>query len=332
MSKVFRRGLVFGLIACTAAASVYASDVAEAQTSLKVIVFPTVSNLSLFAAQKEGYFSKRGLAVEIQNTPNSEVLRTGLAKGEYHIAHAAVDNAVDMADVGKVDIAIIMGGEGGLNELIVQRDIKSYDDLRGKTVVVDAPDTAYALLLYKMLEIKGLKKSDYVVNPVGGSLRRYEVMVQDSNNAASMLNPPFSIRAIKDGLKSLGSSVDVTGPYQAGGAFLLRGWGKANADTVVKYIQANVEGLRWAMNPANKAEVIAMISERLKLPQDIASKSYEMVIDLTKDLQRMRSSTWEGFRNALNLRAEILRTPGTDPAKPEKYLDLSYYQSAITGL
>jgi ABC-type nitrate/sulfonate/bicarbonate transport system substrate-binding protein len=47
--------------------------------------------------------------------------------------------------------------------LIVQRDIKSYDDLRGKTVVVDAPDTAYALLLYKMLEIKGLKKGDYVV-------------------------------------------------------------------------------------------------------------------------------------------------------------------------
>jgi hypothetical protein len=112
MSKVCRHGLILGLIACTAA-SVYAPDVAKAQTSLKVIVFPTLSNLSLFAAQKEGYFSKRGLAVEIQNTPNSEVLRTGLAKGEYHIAHAAVDNAVDMADVGKVDIAIIMGGEGG---------------------------------------------------------------------------------------------------------------------------------------------------------------------------------------------------------------------------
>ena len=120
-----------------------------------------------------------------------------------------------------------------------------------------------------MLEIKGLKKGDYVVKPVGGSFRRYEVMVQDKNNAASMLNPPFSIRAVKDGLKSLGYSVDVTGPYQAGGAFVLPTWGKANADTVIKYIQANVEGLRWAMNPANKAEVITMISERLKLPEDI---------------------------------------------------------------
>ncbi len=40
----------------------------------------------------------------------------------------------------------------------------------------------------------------------------------------------------------------------------------------------------------------------------------------------------EGFRNVLKLRAEILRTPGTDPSKPEKYLDLSYYQRALAGL
>ena len=331
MRRDFRTRLAFALIAC-AAVSIYAPDIAEAQTSLKVVVFPGLSNLSLFAAQKEGYLGKRGLNVEIENTPNSEALRTGLAKGEYHIAHAAVDNAVDMADMGKVDIAIIMGGDGGLNELIVQQNIKSYDDLRGKTVLVDAPDTAYALLLYKMLEIKGLKRGDYVVKPVGGSFRRYEVMVQDQNNAASMLNPPFSIRAVKGGLKSLGSSVDVTGSYQAGGAFVLRAWGESNAETLVKYIQANVEGLRWAMNPANKAEVITMISERLKLPQDVASKSYEMVIDPNKGFAKDAKFDMEGFRNALNLRAEILRTPGTDPAKPEKYLDLSYYQSAITGL
>jgi ABC-type nitrate/sulfonate/bicarbonate transport system substrate-binding protein len=330
MSRIFRRGLVLGLLGC-ASACAYAPDLAEAQTSLKVIVFPTLSNLSLFAAQKQDFFSKHGLAVEIQNTPNSEVLRTGLAKGDYNIAHAAVDNAVDMADVGKVDIAVIMGGDGGLNDLIVQQDIKSYADIRGKTVLVDAPDTAYALLLYKMLEIKDLKKNDYVVKPVGGSLRRYELMVQDKNNAATMLNPPFSIRALDNGLKSLGSSVDVTGRYQAGGAFVLRAWGQANSDALIKYIQANIEGLRWA-NPANKTETIGMIVERLKLPQDVATKSYEMAVDPQKGFAKDAMLDMDGFRNALRLRTEILRTPGTDPAKPEKYLDLSYYQRAIAGL
>ena len=331
MSRICRRRMVLGSIALATAGG-YVTDIAEAQTPLKVIVFPSFSNLGLFGAQKQGYFSKRGLAVEIQNTPDSEVLRKGLAKGDYHIAHAAVDNAVDMADVGKVDIAIIMGGDGGLNELIVQRDIKSYDDLRGKTVIVDAPDTAYALLLYKMLELKGLKKGDYVVKPVGGSLRRYELMVQDQNNAAAMINPPFSIRALMGGLKSLGSSVDVTGPYQAGGVFVLRGWGSANADTLFKYIQANVEGLRWAMNPANKAEAVAVLSERLRLPEDIATKTYEAAVDPHKGLSRDAKFDMEGFKNALKLRAELLRTPGTDPSKPEKYLEPAYYQRAIAGL
>jgi ABC-type nitrate/sulfonate/bicarbonate transport system substrate-binding protein len=94
MRRGFRSRLAFVLIAC-AAVSIYAPNTAQAQTSLKVIVFPGLSNLSLFAAQKEGYLGKRGLSVEIENTPNSEALRTGLAKGEYHIAHAAVDNAVE---------------------------------------------------------------------------------------------------------------------------------------------------------------------------------------------------------------------------------------------
>lgn len=331
MNRICRRKMILGSISL-AVTSGCVTEIAEAQTPLKVIVFPTFSNLSLFVAQKHGFFSKRGLAIEIQNTPDSEVLRKGLAKGDYQIAHAAVDNAVDMADVGKVNIAIIMGGDGGLNELIVQQNIKSYDDLRGKTVIVDAPDTAYALLLYKMLEIKGLKKGDYAVKPVGGSLHRYEQMMQDKNSAAAMLNPPFSIRALKGGLKSLGSSVDVTGPYQAGGAFVLREWGSANADTLVKYIQANVEGLRWAMNPTNKTEAVAMLSERLKLPVDIATATFEAATHPQKGVAKDAKFDIEGFKNALKLRAEILKTPGTDPSKSEKYLDLSYYQRAIAGL
>ena len=245
MSSVSRRDWIIGALGSAATLSGAGPSLLQAQTptTLKVIVFPTIANLSLFSAQKMGSFTKRGLNVQVQNTPNSEVLRTGLAKGEYQIAHAAVDNAVDMADVGKSDIAIVMGGDGGLNDLIVQQDITSYEDLRGKTVIVDAPDTAYALLLYKILETKGLKRGDYIVKAVGGSLRRYEVMVQDKSNSATMLNPPFSVRAVKDGLKSLGSSVDVTGPYQASGIFVLREWGKANADPLTKYIQSLVEGL-----------------------------------------------------------------------------------------
>jgi ABC-type nitrate/sulfonate/bicarbonate transport system substrate-binding protein len=324
------RHLMVGLVA--AAALVGAMPAAKAQTHFKVMVFPGLQNLPLFAAQSQGYFAKHGIAPEILNTPNSEVLREGLAKGDHQIVHAAVDNAVAMADVAKVDIAVVLGGDGGMNQLFVQPEIKSYDDLRGKTVLVDAPDTAYGLLLYKMLDVKGVKKGDYQVKPVGGTPLRLDAMVKDKSNAAAMLNPPFSIRAEKEGLKSLGSAVDVTGPYQAGAAWVLRSWGQANGDTVVKYIQAYVEGVRWALSPANKQAATALLAERLKLPQEVAAKAYEIGGDPANGFAKDAKFDLEGFKNVLKLRAEMLGTWGGTPPAPDKYLDLTYYQRALTGL
>jgi ABC-type nitrate/sulfonate/bicarbonate transport system substrate-binding protein len=315
------------LILCTAGASA-----SQAQTSLKVMVFPSMSNLPTYVAQTKGLFAKRGLAVEILHTPNSDVLREGLAKGDHQIVHAAVDNAVAMADVAKVDIAVILGGDGGHNYLYVQPEIKAYEDIRGKTVVVDAPNTAYALLLYKMLDVRGVKKGDYQVKPVGNPPLRLKAMLEDKNNVASMINPPFSIRADKAGLRNLGAAADVVGPYQAGAAWIMRSWGRDNADTVVKYIQAHVEGLRWALNPANKAEAVALLAERLKLPPEIAERAFEHGLNPANGFAKDAKFNLDGFRNVLKLRAEMLGTWGGNPPAPDKYLDFSYYERALSGM
>ena len=129
-----------------------------------------------------------------------------------------------MVEVAKVDVAIVMGGDNGFNRLIVQPEIKSYADLRGKTVIVDAPDTAFAFLMYEMLRKNGLNKGDYEVKPVGASFRRFEVMLKDKTAAAAMLNMPFTLRAATAGLGDLGSAVEALGPYQGTGAFVLRSW------------------------------------------------------------------------------------------------------------
>src|SRR6202158_5910264 len=128
------------IIAARAGAPMLAAmDSAPAHTQLKVMVFPGLSNFSIFAAQHNNLFAKHGLAVELLNTPNSDALRDGLARGDHQIAHAAVDNAVAMAELAKADIAIVTGGDNGFNRIFVQPEIGSYAELRGKTVVVDAP-------------------------------------------------------------------------------------------------------------------------------------------------------------------------------------------------
>jgi len=302
---------------------------ASAQTPLKVIVFPGLSNLAQFAALSHGFFTKRGLAVELIYTPNSTELREGLAAGRYHIAHGGVDNAVAQVENAKVDLFIFMGGNNGFNSLMVQPEIQRYEDFRGKVMAVDAVDTAFALLLYKMLEVKGIKRSDYEVKPVGASQLRYQAMIKDKTYAASMLNPPFTMQAQRAGLKDFGSAVSVIGPYQSDGGWVLRSWGQANGDVLTRYIQALIEGIRWALDPANRTAMAAILAERLRLPSDIATESLAVAqggfaVDGKFDM--------DGFRNALKLRAEILGTWGGTPPAPDKYLDLSYHQRALAGL
>ena len=312
-----------------AAATALAARTASAQTPLKVIVFPGMSNLAQFAALAQGFYTKRGLAVELVYTPNSTELRDGLAAGRYQIAHAGVDNAVAQVETANVDLFIFMGGNNGFNNLIVQPEIRTYEDFRGKVMAVDAVDTAFALLLYKMLDVKGIKRDQYEVKPVGGSLFRYQAMTKDKTYAASMLNPPFSLQAVRAGLKDFGSAVSVIGPYQSDGGWVLRSWGQANGDVLTRYIQANIEGIRWALNPANKAAMVAILADRLKLANDVAAEAFTFsqngfAVDGKFDL--------DGFKNSLQLRADMLGTWGGKPPAPEKYLDFSYYQRALAAM
>src|SRR5262249_15961321 len=136
---------------------------ASAQTRLTIMVFPGMPNLPLFAAQQNGFFAKRDLAVEIKYAPNSDEQRPGLSHRHFQLIHSAAGNAVAMVEVAKVGVAIVIGGDDSFNHLFVTPDIKSYADIKGRTVLVDAPNTAYAFQLYAMLKQNGLAKGDYVV-------------------------------------------------------------------------------------------------------------------------------------------------------------------------
>jgi ABC-type nitrate/sulfonate/bicarbonate transport system substrate-binding protein len=299
-------------------------------TKLAVIVFPGIPNLPIFAAQAKGFFAKRGLDVNVKFTPNSEELRNGLAEGRYQIAHSAVDNAFAMKDKANVDIAVVSGGDNSFNHLIVRPEITSLADVKGKTVVVDAIDTAYAFQLYDILRQNGLNKGDYQINPVGGTPMRLEAMLKDKGMVAGMMNPPFSINAQKAGLKSMGTAAAALGAYQGTSAFVLRAWAQANADTLVKYLEGYIEGVRWALDTRNKPDAVALMVERLKLSSEVAGQLYDIAADPKDGYDKDAALNMEGVKNVLKLRAQF--AGGGVQAVPETYIDLSYYQKAKAGL
>lgn len=328
-----RRSVLLGSGAALALSAAIRAPGAKAQgATLKVMTFPGITNFPIFAAQHKGLFAKHGIAMELLYTPNSRTQREGLAKGDHQIIHTASDNPVAMVELAKADTVIVTGGDHGFNQIITQPEINSLAELRGKTVVVDAPNTAFALLLYKALKDSGLNKGDYAVNPVGGTDQRLVAMTKDKNNMAGIMGIPFVFRATGAGLKDFGPAYQSIGAYQSDCTAVMRDWGKANSDTLVRYIKALVEARRWLLDPANKAEAAALLVERLKVTPEIAARAYATVTHPTTGFAKDAKIDMPGFRNVLKLRAEIEGQWGGNPPAPEKYLDMSYYDKALAGL
>jgi ABC-type nitrate/sulfonate/bicarbonate transport system substrate-binding protein len=268
--------------------------------------------------------------VETENLPNSDILRTNLASGKGDLAYLAVDNAVAMVELTHQDVIIVMGGEGSQNELIAQAEIKSIKDLRGKTLIVDAPNTAYALQMKKILQLSGMEAGrDYEIKPFGATPLRLIGMREHKENAGSMLGPPSSIAAKHEGFVSLGSVQELIGPYQAAGYFTERAWAKDHKDTLEKYLAAIVEAQRWLMAPGNKQQVIELMIKESHLAPDVAAENYELTMTRPGGYEKDAALELDGFKNVLKLRAEIEGQWGGHPPAPDKYYDSSYYAGAL---
>jgi ABC-type nitrate/sulfonate/bicarbonate transport system substrate-binding protein len=313
-----------------AAAAVFmmlAGSAAAEETLVRLNTFPTARSLPFYVGIEKGFFARHGIKLEVEFTGSSKAQRERLAAGKFEVVHSAVDNAVAMVEMAKVDVVIVSGGDGGTNEFIIQKGLNYYADIRGKALVVDAPNTAYALQGKKILLQHGLKDGiDYKLNPVGNGTRRLKAMLDGGDNAAAIMNLPFSAQAIEAGMKSLGRTVDMLGPYQAGGAFVLRSWAKSHAGILENYLAAYIESLRWVLNKANRAEAVALLMDKRKLTRSLAEKSYDLMIEPGFGFNPDAKLSMEGFNNVLKLRQEIEGGPAPDPAK---YLDLSYYDRAL---
>jgi ABC-type nitrate/sulfonate/bicarbonate transport system substrate-binding protein len=135
--------------------------------------------------------------------------------------------------------------------------------------------------------------------------------------------------AIERGAKSLGTTAELFGPYQAQGVFVMRPWAAQNASALERYLAAYIEGCRAAQDPAQRALTLQVLMRELKLNQRTAEQTYAALNTPSHGLAKDCAFNMEGFKNVLSLRAEIMGQWGGQAPAPEKYLDLSLYNRAL---
>ena len=114
-------------------------------TTINAITFGGGYNIPAWIAQRQGFFAKHGVAVNVTYTPNSVYLMTSLIEGKFDMALTSIDNLIAYQEgqgeapvKAPVDLVAFMGMDNAFLYLITAPQIKTFADLRGKELSVDA--------------------------------------------------------------------------------------------------------------------------------------------------------------------------------------------------
>lgn len=302
--------------------------------SISVIVFPGGFNLPLWAGQSRGLFAQHNIDVQLNFTSNSVEQLSGLIKGQWDIGLTAFDNVVayqegqgEAAVQEQSDLFAFMGGDNAFLRLVVQQDIRSYLDLKGKTLSVDALTTGFAFVLRKMLELNGIGETDVRFERAGGVLQRWEAL-KAGKHAGTLLLTPFELLAEKIGLRLLQSASDVLPRYQGLVGTARRRWAAENADTLVSFIRGYLASLAWLYEPQNKADAWSLLGEKIAtFPPELAERTYDVLLKPRRGFAPDARLDFEGMKTVLDLRSEYGR-PQKRLTDLRKYDDPQYYARA----
>ena len=210
--KVTMLGLLIMLAIASSVVQLLHAQTKELK-KIRLNVFRT--DAATAAARVQGFFVAEGLEVDITPTPNSTDQMRGLSQGKFDIVSTAFDNVLAWSGrEGTEIVAIAQISDKTVLPVFVRPEIKNWSDLKGKKLAADAVDTAFALVLRRILLANGLDmtKGDYELIALGATGARLESMIK-GETYAGVLTPPFDAKAIAAGMQRIGDSREVLPDY-----------------------------------------------------------------------------------------------------------------------
>lgn len=307
--------------------------------ALKVIGFAGGFNLPIWAAERQGFFAEEGLGVNLSFTPSSTYQMSNLIAGNYDIAMTAIDNVVAyregqgeayIAPNRPVDVVAVLGSDNAFLSISAQGNVRSFADLKGRTVTVDAMTTGFAFVLRELLAKHGINESEVKFERAGGVSTRFQAMVKNKEHAATTQMTPFELMGEAQGFNTLARVSDELGAYQGMTAAVRKAWAGENRDAVVGYIRAYRRGVEWLYDPKNRAaaEALLVANTGPSMTPELAAKTYSILLGDKAGFYRDAQPNIEGIRTVLRLRSKY-GEPRKQLDDPMRYVDLSLYEASV---
>lgn len=216
---------------------------------MKKLTFAAVSrnyfNLPIWVAKHRGMFTEEGLDVTIELHEGVDEVTNRIRDGRAQLGYGITEHVIlDSAAGGSLEII-----GGNVNRLpfsfVAGKNIRTFEDLRGKTVGVSSIEAGSSSLVIKLLAARGLEyPRDYKLRAVGPILARWE-MLQSGEIDAGLQGAPLNYIAIDQGFPSLCEPRLEVPHFQFTSLNVDSRWARSNADIMRPFMRAFVRAHQW---------------------------------------------------------------------------------------
>jgi ABC-type nitrate/sulfonate/bicarbonate transport system substrate-binding protein len=294
-----------------------------------------INRLPQVIAEREGFFAREGVEVRIvpftvsfraPPAANPITMREAMSKGDIDMSREQFPLLINDVMAGRKFAAVSVASGNPLYFVVARPEIKSFADLKGKTLAITNPRDGITVWTRKLLELHGLADADVTLKNIAGSQGRLACL-KSTECAAASLAQPAVLDASEAGSHVLGLTNEIGPPlYQFD--IVDPGRAAANRDAIVKYVRATTAAVRFIQDPKNHDEVIKITMVFMKEPENRSREMLAAIWDPKNRVLPPRAAIdMDGVKAAIALLGEydILKQP---LPPPERFIDTAYAEAA----
>ena len=246
---------------------------ASAADTITCGVVDTSSDVTLFCADKLGYFKDEGLAVNFQHFDSAAKMIAPLGAGQLDVAAGAPSAGFYNAVLRGIDVRIVADkgssppGYGFLpllvrTDLVKSGKVKTFADLRGLKYAEPAQGTSTASTVNEALKKGGLRYGD-VQHVYLGFPDHIPAFKNGSIDAAETVEPIATL-AVKSGVAVKLATDDTWYPNQQIAVLLYGGtWIERKRDLADRFMRAYIRGARYYQDSLRNGKIAGKNADKV---------------------------------------------------------------------
>jgi ABC-type nitrate/sulfonate/bicarbonate transport system substrate-binding protein len=319
--------------AIMSAAMLLAVSGVRADTTLRLGQVPStmksIGAVPYAIAAQHGFFTREHLNVQLVPLEGgTDQMVKRLDAGDVEISSTATPYFIQAVAEGRSQaVAVAAENANPIYSLIAKPEIKSFADLKGRTIGLSLDVDTISISTRKLLALRGLKESDYRVKTLVGTPVRFDCLKRGECDAVP-LGQPEDFAAVDQGFRRLGLSTDAVRNFEFKLLIVRPDWAKQNRVALIGFLRGFAAALKYFRDPAHRDDVVKTIVAVSGVSDKIARETLALYFQPDRGvIPRAGEIDLKGLAQVIAFMGEagVLKAP---LPKPARFVDTRYLRAA----